>query len=420
MRYLSLIFCLAAVWPQGASASASSKSNLGSPEALWETIPIVAWHGIPAQFATVERYKEMADAGFTMSVIPDGRPTSGVQLDCAAEAGIKIILQDQKMLTDPELVVSEFKDHPALGMYYLRDEPNTEYFSKLDEVRKYLLEADPSHVAWINLYPNYATEEQMGVSDYATYVKRFLEEVRPAFLSFDHYGIVRDSGLQKLRPAYYSNLELIARSAREHKIPFWAFALTTPHGPHEIPTEAELKFQVFSCLAYGARGIQYFTYWTPLNPDGSFIFHDGPILEDGTRTPLLDVIKKVNGEIRALTPELVKLEAVGVQHFKSDDPDVEKFTPGKTIRAINGEDAVLVGFFVDKAGTDWAFFVNRSFEAGGEVKVATAPDVLGVEEVSKKDGSLVRVASEALPDRRVFTVALEAGEGRLFKLKKSN
>ncbi len=393
--------------------------ELGSPEALWKTIPIVAWYGIPAQFASPERYKEMADAGFTMCVIPDGRPTTRTQLDCAAEAGIKIILQDQEMLTNPGMVVAEFKDHPALGMYFLRDEPNTEYFPRLRQARDFLAKADSGHLAWVNLYPNYATGEQMQASDYADYVDRYLDEVKPVFLSFDHYGIVRDNGRPALRPAYYANLETISRAARKHHIPFWAFALTTSHGPFEIPTEEELKLQVFSNLAYGARGIQYFTYWTPLEPDGSFVFHDGPILADGTRTPLLDLVKKVNGEVKALTPSLVGLKSLGVQHVKTDDPDVEKFSPGDAIKSFSGDGQFLVGLFIDEAGNHWAFFVNRDFQQSGKAKVTTSPDIGEVAEVSKENGSLTKIMTGNNLGSLVFPVELEPGDGRLFKLTKS-
>ena len=38
-----------------------------------------------------------------------------------------------------------------------------------------------------------------------------------------------------------------------------------PHLSYRDPTEAELAWQVFHALAFGARGISYFTYWTPLD-----------------------------------------------------------------------------------------------------------------------------------------------------------
>jgi len=398
----------------------SSEVKLGSPEALWKTIPIVAWYGIPTQFATPERYREMAEAGFTMCLPLDGSTEAARRhLDCAASAGIKLILMEQRMLEDPASVAKEFREHPALGMYFLRDEPGAASFPRLREVREILAQADPEHISYMNLYPNYADSTQMEAPDYSSYVERFLSEVRPAYLGYDHYGLIQERGRTVLRPGYYQNLELISKKARECGVPFWAFVLATPHGPYGAPTEGGLRLQAFSNLAYGARGIQYFTYWTPLSPDREFVFHDGPILQDGTRTQLLDVITKVNRDIRTLTPALVGLKAAGVQHFKPVDPGVEVFSPGHGMASLRGESAVL-GFFTDEAGEGWVLVVNRDFEKPSELTVTTLEGIDGVGEFSKVSGKAETVNTVAEGAGKVFSIRLEPGDGRLFHFAKSN
>ena len=49
-----------------------------------------------------------------------------------------------------------------------------------------------------------------------------------------------------------------------HDVPFLLIVQAMPHGPYRDPTEAELAWQVHHALAFGARGISYFTYWTPV------------------------------------------------------------------------------------------------------------------------------------------------------------
>src|SRR5437868_3488260 len=78
------------------------------------------------------------------------------------------------------------------------------------------------------------------------------------------------------------------------------FALTVAHGPYPIPTIEQLRVQVFSDLAYGAQGIQYFTYWT--SKSDTWNFHEAPIDVSGKRTAVYDRVKQMNAEIRALSP----------------------------------------------------------------------------------------------------------------------
>jgi hypothetical protein len=65
------------------------------------------------------------------------------------------------------------------------------------------------------------------------------------------------------RSDFYANLEVCSTKAREAGIPFWAFALTTAHLSYPVPTMGQLRYQVYSNLAYGAQGIEYYTYWKP-------------------------------------------------------------------------------------------------------------------------------------------------------------
>ena len=120
---------------------------------------------------------------------------------------------------------------------------------------------DNEHFCYLNLFPTGPKEhlDQLGVKSYREYVSRFDEQVPLPFLTFDHYPITRDG----LKAEWYENLEEFSDEARKAGKPFWAFALATSHGPYPVPTPAMLRLQVYSDLAYGAQGIQYFTYWTP-------------------------------------------------------------------------------------------------------------------------------------------------------------
>ena len=112
------------------------------------------------------------------------------------------------------------------------------------------------------------------------------------FISYDHYGIVNN----EIRGNYYQNLEIISEEARKLGKPFWAFALSTAHGSYPVPNVAQLKLQMYSNLAYGAQGLQYFTYWNPGTE--TWNFHEAPITPEKKRSSVYDFVREVNAELQ--------------------------------------------------------------------------------------------------------------------------
>lgn len=282
----------------------------GKLEAKGE-MPILGWHGIPYSEASVERYRELKDAGFThhLSSAPD--VAAQIEMfDMAAEAGIREIAACPELHSDPEKTVKRLMDHPALAGYFLRDEPSRADFAELGAWAKRIRATDDGHFCYLNLFPNYAPNEVLRTDSYREYVHLFDQEVPLQLLSFDHYPIV---GETEIRPEWYENLEIFSDEAKKAGKPFWAFALATAHVPYPVPTMAALRLQVYSNLAYGAQGIQYFTYWTPaINPNWDF--HTGPIGLDGKRTEVYDKVKAMNAEIKNLTGVFLGSEVVSVAH----------------------------------------------------------------------------------------------------------
>src|SRR5690606_19727717 len=102
-------------------------------------------------------------------------------------------------------------------------------------------------------------------------------------------------------------------ASKKSGLPFWAFALSVPHGPYPVPTAGEIRLQMYSNLAYGAQALQYFTYWTP-GINSSWDFHNAPIGLDGKRTEVYDRIKQINSEIQNLSGVFVNARLVSVAH----------------------------------------------------------------------------------------------------------
>ena len=63
---------------------------------------------------------------------------------------------------------------------------------------------------------------------------------------------------------------------------FWNFFNAMPFGGHSDPTEAQIRWQIFTSLAYGAKGVLYFCYFSPAGHGmfargGGVIYPRGPM-----------------------------------------------------------------------------------------------------------------------------------------------
>lgn len=370
------------------------------------------------------RYAEVAECNFTHCLPPCGGVSveqNKAILDACEKNGLKYIIPDSRIMAkkpeDPDFaanldaVIADYAGHSATGGYFLTDEPNASAFPWLAAVNQYLLKKDPKHLPYINLFPNYANEQQLGNPTYEEHVEQFCSVVRPKLLSYDHYALIND-GTE--RPIYFENMEIVRRQGLKHGIPMCFILLVVPHGPYRDPSEAEIRWQVYTALAYGAKAILYFTYWTPHGGD-AWRFRNGIITYDGERTEHFNQVKRINAELKVLGPILMKLTSTGVYHTGEAPLGCRAPEPGLPVRVTNDVPVVL-GMFKHRDGSAWAMIVNRDMRKPAHVDLAFDKLVNRVQDMSPKTGVLIDLK---LGEGSSLSLDLRAGEGRLLKLAKT-
>jgi hypothetical protein len=256
-------------------------------------------------------------------------------------------------------LAGEVSPAAALG-FFLRDEPSVALMPGLGRVAALLRESLPGRWPYVNLFPMYANAQQLGVQDYQAYVRKAIELIHPPFLSYDNYSLVNG----EMRVRFFANLEIIRRLSGEAKIPFWNCILANSHFNYMEPSDATFNLQVYSTLAYGGRGIQYFTYFTPAVGN----YRLGPIDPFGNRTPTWEMLRRINYQIHALAPTLARLRSTGVYH----SPDVPaECRPLSESRLVQGVEMTapslsravrahyLIGEFEDPQGRAYLMLVNK-------------------------------------------------------------
>ena len=282
-------------------------------------IPILAWFSIPAgEQSTVERYQELKDAGFTHTLTFCGSVEDATHiLDICQEVGLKSFFGCPQMETKTDSVVGLVKDHPALGAYFLRDEPTNEQMQGLGEWARKVEAVDTLHPCYLNLLPRPAFGSD---ESYVEHLRQFSEKVALPQISFDHYPIKMFADTLWLCPQFYSNLEMVSAEAKRTGKPFWAFALATTHWDYPMPNIGHLRLQLYADLAYGAQLLQYFTYWNP-GAEDPFHYREAPINLAGRRSPAFELVREMNAELQKRADIFLGCEVESVYHVGDSIPE---------------------------------------------------------------------------------------------------
>ena len=317
-----------------------------------ESLVIFAWGSPPLGPDVKQRYEAFAQAGYThgMTAFSTLDQAAGF-LDAAQAAGVRFLpMLSHSKVKGPE-VARAFASHPALAGYFLVDEPSAADFPELARLAREIqsIDPDPNKICLVNLFPNYATNQQLGLKPHQQYVEhvhKFLSEVPVNVLSYDYYPINRFS----VDPRWYENMQIMLDCAYSAKIPWWAYIATVGFNMYPEPSLGSLRLTSYTNLAYGAAGIEHWFYWY-------YPQHRASAIDaDGTRTVTYDYLKQVNHELRAQSGVFVGSTVKRVRYAGAQVPQqVKPYEPRGGITAVSagGNGAIVSELWKD----DYRFLV---------------------------------------------------------------
>lgn len=371
------------------------------------------WVHPPFDEKIEERYREIAEANFNVVLSgPDRKNDIQKQLELCEQLGLKAIVSVRR-----RELGNLAPDHPALWGYLWKDEPSAAEFPALVRDVEQARVLRPRQFLFINLFPNYAPAAALGTPRYRDHVRRFVDEVKPDVLCMDHYPRFRPDE-EDGRDAYCRNLGVMRREALRAGIPFWNFFNTMPYGPHTDPTEAQLRWQIYASVAYGAKGVLYFCYYTP-GGDREFPKGGAIIARDDTRTRHYEQARRLNAELLNLGPVLMDLTSSRTVRIEPQSAPAAELAGGP-IRDLRRapEDPLpdyLVGEFKHTDGRRAALLMNYHFAYSAWPTVVFDAPADQVVEIDKTTGREIPVRDES-PKMEGIQISLDAGEGRLFLL----
>lgn len=398
-----------------AAAPVAAQSFAKPPDVSPREFALMAWDQSPSD---AQQLNLMKQAGLNVSGFcsPD-------DLDAVQAAGMSCFVSDMRangyewneMPRKEELdqrvdaLVKDVQDHPAALGFLLYDEPEAQIMPGLGAVAAALRRAMPGAWPYVNLLPNYAEPSRMGAPTYKAYVMKFIEEVHPPFLSYDNYSLFNGEMLSR----FYTNLGVIREFSQKAGIPFWNVILSNSHFSYMEPSDATLRLQAYSTIAYGGRGIEYFTYFSPKVGN----FRLAPVDQFGHRTATWYMLRRLDSEIRELVPWLIKLHSTGVFHSVPLPEGAKSLTESRLVKRVFANTfqdppvapEYLIGEFRDDQGRDFLMIVNKSLKLSMRYEILLKDENRRLALVSPYTGQLVSFAGEMN--------WLAPGAGALFEVK---
>lgn len=403
----------------------------------------------------LEKYREIADAGFTIAfpgydVMMDGGAYNMKALEAAHTVGIKHVLGDGDLRslimqaktlydsgakTKEELVdmvkeviapylESEYAD--ALYGFMIQDEPDASKFDALAFGREIFEEAAPGLMFYVNLFPVIATGSQLsGTGDpitYEVYLSQYFSKIKTDYISYDHYPLYSSGVETSIEASFLYNMDLIRTKIDEEGAgrEMWTFLQSIQFGGRNraLTSKADAAFQAYSFLAYGGDCIQWFCYACPPEFDGATYFGNNALVDrEYNKTATYDYVSSVNKDIQSLMKYYKNFSWKGIvlSDVYDDTGNFEYLSNSKNVlqssealKSMESKEDAFAGVFEDAEGREGFLAVNFTDPAKNVTNEVTMTFEKGyTNAIVVKNGteSIEKVKSNSL------TIELAAGEG---------
>ena len=173
----------------------------------------------------------------------------------------------------------DLSEYPAFEGFYIADEPGAGSFDVLAEnhVKHYNQYYKDDAVWHLNLFPSYATSDQLGTKDtsavngrnaYENYVFDYAEKVLSKvegekYLGMDHYPLNQKGSMNYLSDTFLYDLMVTAQAAKQYGTQFHTCIQAysnVSEGRREFTSSNDAKFLFNTAVAFGATLFEVFCY----------------------------------------------------------------------------------------------------------------------------------------------------------------
>lgn len=340
--------------------------------------------------SAVTDWKELGiNLAMSFEYDPDKHKISDVYLllDECLKADIKVILCDKRTIflslaekgetefqKGVKAACSDFAAHPAVFGFHIGDEPNKTQWNYAEKAFLTVKNCAPNLTPFINFLPYYLDdnfESFVGVKreNYKERISEFIQKTGAKLISYDFYGQCNYFDKDTAIDTYFKNLNLFREAAFDNDCIFFTSLLSVGHWGYRVPSEDDLRWQINTAVAHGAKGFfWFFIYERTL--DGSY--RGSPVDLFWEKTPMYDSLARQNHIFNDyFAAKLSDYELISVEHNLKNYGGTKLFSGNDLLKHISyviNPEPLAISVFQNKTGERCVTIVNLSQDKPSCVK----------------------------------------------------
>ncbi len=302
------------------------------------------------------------------------------QLNEAQKNGVKLIICDwrtvwrnlqngrEEYIRLAEEAIADFGNHPAFYAFSVGDEPPRRELEQAIEAVK-IINAHSN--AFLNFLP---MADEPFVSDYLLKEKHeykdvLIDAVKRSGLRnvcYDNYTQCRIKDREYGLNMYFDNLRIYRETAKECGVDMWTTLLSVGHWFYRVPTEDDIRWQISTAAAHGAKGLLWFFLYTRSKIEDNY--RDAPIDWFYNRTETFGrMARQINLFMKFYADRFAEAELKNVYHVNTAYGGNELYKNGAIenfeFSSEYGNDFIVSEFSSPRG--DFVAVVNNSQAADG-------------------------------------------------------
>ncbi len=367
---------------------------------------------IAPSYINYSNFQMYKDAGFNIVCPlyqrePFETPDIRRELQICNDLDLKYVIRDLDFMCDggdqegQYLTFDQYKEMLQDKWYYnepcvigiqTADEPNYHSFKGMGNFYRALAEVKQDYWPFTTHVPAYGAPEtwgyydamvEQGITDnfegYKMFIRHYADESKTSYLLYDNYynHVYREEMNPDTTWYLMKSLSFFANEARARDIVFMAAIATYRHGSNTVYSPKELRWTTNITLAYGAKGLEYYSYWPTTGGDSSYDSWVNPkrgglVTPTGIPHDTYYTVKEINQNVKLVDEYLMNASFEGIQYYGNCDliylEEDDIINTQNDLYYVDGGDA-FVGVFTYN-NKPMYYIVNNSYDCG--IKTFTA------------------------------------------------
>lgn len=285
-----------------------------------------------------------------------------------------------------------------LAYWQIGDEPRSRseidnWGNCSDTIFKY----DKNHLIMANLLPLINEDAKVDFKDtiinsvripgYEVYLNYVKEKLKPAVWSVDYYPIrakyIKENGkyveIDSFNDYFYKLMKRFADLAAETQRPFWFYVLSSgDFKSYDVdynipnPTDGSIRLLANAALAYGAKGLAYWTYCQRSRSEFQDLINSAPVDLENDTTKIWDYVRAENEFIRRYEFIFLNSEFVDCCFTGASIPEGNKRISDSGFGPIQKLESEATGVLISilkQGNMNFLMIVNRDYKNKQQIDI---------------------------------------------------